>query len=114
MGVKRPPSTATPMAVPEGLAQLPNLGPASAKMLVEAGIETLEQLQELGVAGAYRRLKFHHGRRVSLNFLYAIDAALTGCDWRSLTPDRREELADMARNIAVELANAGRPGRASS
>ena len=38
------------------LTGLPNLGPASARMLAEAGIHTGRQLDELGSVEAYRRV----------------------------------------------------------
>ena len=74
------------------LAELPNLGPASARMLVEAGIETPEALRGLGAAFTYRVLRHRHGRRVNAVFLYALAGALADRHWASFSPDERAAL----------------------
>jgi hypothetical protein len=53
------------------IAELPNLGPASARMLKRIGILTLADLQRVGPILAYRALKGAHPG-VSLNLLYAM------------------------------------------
>jgi DNA transformation protein len=71
------------------VTSLPNLGPKTARLLAEIGVETESDLRHLGAAEAYRRLKFQFGRQVSLNALYALAGALEGRDWRSF--DAREK-----------------------
>lgn len=61
-----------------------NLGPKTARMLAEVGIETEEELRAIGAAEAYARLRFASERPVSLNALYAMHAALVDCDWRDI------------------------------
>lgn len=76
------------MTPPRPITDLPNLGPVMARRLAEVGVENEGDLRALGAAEAYRRLCFQFGR-VSLNALYAMDAALEGKDWR-LVPEARK------------------------
>lgn len=71
--------------------ELPNLGPASRAMLRDAGIETLAALRGLGSVRAYARVK-SLGGNASLNLLWALEAALTGLDWRQVARDHRTSL----------------------
>lgn len=73
-----------------GVHRLRNLGPRSAAMLAEAGIETVGDLRALGAAGAFRRLRFM-GAKPSRNLLWAMAAGLQGRDWRTL--DEAEKAA---------------------
>lgn len=90
------------------LAALPSLGAKSAEMLIEAGIPDVKTLRKLGPVNAYRRLRFHFGKRVSTNFAYAIECGLRGMDWRLLEPERKAELKAAAQAIAVELQRSAR------
>lgn len=58
-------------------------------MLVEVGITSASTLRSLGPAVCYRRLRFHHGRRVTTNFIYALECACRGIGWRDLAADRK-------------------------
>lgn len=81
---------------------LPNLGPYSDEQLREIGVATAGDLRALGSIEAWRRLRFRFGaRRVNLLFLYALDGALTGHDWRRLPAGRKEEL----RRVVEEAAS---------
>jgi hypothetical protein len=73
------------------LAGLRNLGPASARLLAEAGIVTRADLVAVGAAGACERL-MARGARVSLVLAYAIEGALMECDWRALPHEFRVRL----------------------
>ena len=68
-----------------------NLGPASVELLREAGIATVAELRELGAAEAFRQVKFMFPKRVSLNMLYALNAALEDLPWRAITDRNRSE-----------------------
>lgn len=74
------------------ISDMRNLGAGSAKNLAKAGIETPEQLREMGAVSAYLALKFFVGNQVTLNFLWGLEGALTDHDWRNITPERKEEL----------------------
>lgn len=90
-------------ADPKGLAALPCLGPASARMLIEAGVETPAQLKKLGALKAYRALRFTHGRRAGPAYLYALDNAIAGRHWRAFTEARLAELKPHAARIVEDL-----------
>ena len=77
-------------------------------MLIEAGISDVKTLRALGSIDAYRRLRFHFGKRVTVNFAYAIECALRGIDWRLLEPERKAAIKAAARAIADEMAAAAR------
>ena len=76
----------------DAIVSLPNLGPWISKRLAEVGVHDADDLRALGAVEAYARLRFHFGREVSLNALWAIDAALSGKDWRLLPDERKTEL----------------------
>jgi DNA transformation protein len=60
------------------IPDLRNLGPATEKMLADTG--------------GCRQLRIRFGRDVTLNALYAMEAALRECDWRHLVPDTKARL----------------------
>lgn len=90
----------------EALAAMRGLGMVSARMLVEAGVGGVEDLRRLGVIDAYRRLRFRHGKRVTLNFVYALECALLDIDWRLLSGERKAALKVEARAVDAEMAAA--------
>ena len=85
------------------LALLSGLGPTSARMLIEAGVSNVSALRAMGVEQAYRRLRFRHGRRVTTNFIYALETALLGIPWTALDVDRKAQLKEIAGAIVREL-----------
>jgi DNA transformation protein len=76
------------------IRDLLNLGPVMENRLAEVDITTAEQLARVGVVEAYARLKFAFGAAITLNALYAMDAALDGLDWRDLPDERKQELRE--------------------
>lgn len=76
-------------------------------MLIEADVPDVATLRQLGPIEAYRRLRFRHGRRITLNFVYALECAILGIDWRALSSARKAELKRAARAIEAELKAAG-------
>lgn len=76
---------------PRHVRDLRNLGPASERMLHDAGIGTPEQLDEVGAVEAYRRA-VDAGAHPSLNFLWSLEAALLDLDWRELPAGSKAEL----------------------
>jgi DNA transformation protein len=81
------------------VSTLPGLGPVTQERLEEAGIRTIEELRAIGPVEAYRRLKFMMPRQVSLNALYALEAALRGCHWLDLPQDVKAALQREAQTI---------------
>ena len=75
----------------EPIENLPNVGPASAAWLREAGISTIADLEQMGPVVAYRRV-FERQPGVSLNLLWALAAGLLGQDWRQLSEEEKIKL----------------------
>ena len=73
------------------ISKMLNLGPKSAEWLAEIGIETREQVEQLGAVVVFQMLR-QAGRRPSLNMLYALEAALTEVHWNQLSEKRKNEL----------------------
>ena len=83
------------------IADLPNFGPKSQRMLAQAGIETVEQLRELGAVRAYLQVK-RTGTNASLNLLWAMEGALTGQHWREVAKHERLRLLLMLEDAERE------------
>jgi DNA transformation protein len=85
------------------ISSLPGVGPATQGWLEETGIRTVGDLRSMGSLEAYRRLKFMFPRRVSLNALYGLEAALRGCHWLDLPPHVKTTLQQEAKAIDQAL-----------
>ena len=58
----------------------------------------MQQLEQLGAAGAYRMLKEAFPEWTSLNALWGIQAALVEIDWRELSDEiKQQHLAELRR-----------------
>ncbi|WP_019867508.1 TfoX/Sxy family protein [Methylovulum miyakonense] len=73
------------------LAALPNIGSKSTQMLEQAGITSLQQLRGLGSVAAYVQVK-RAGGPVSLNLLWALEAALSNQPWQEVARLHRTSL----------------------
>ena len=73
------------------LTELPNLGPKSQQALAAAGITTTAQLRKLGSVAAYSLVK-RENSWVSLNLLWALEAALSGTSWQVVAREHRTSL----------------------
>jgi hypothetical protein len=71
-------------------------------MLVEVGITTPEMLRRISPEEAYRRLRFHRGKRVTINFIYALDVAVAGGRWGE-DEGRQAQLRARAKAIQAEI-----------
>ncbi len=86
------------------IASLRGLGPASEQLLAAIGIDSAEELDEVGAVEAYRRLRAGEVPGVTRVMLWALAAALLDLDWREL-PD------EVKQRLLRELADAeGRQG----
>jgi DNA transformation protein len=86
---------------------LPGIGPMTQSRLADAGIRTVGELRSIGSVEAYRRLKFMLPRQVSLNALYALEAALRGCHWLHLPQDVKAALQEQATIIDEAFRRGG-------
>ena len=69
-----------------------NMGPKSTEWLAAVGIRTLDDVAQLGVVEAYKRVRAAYPEKVTLNLLWGLQAALLDLPWNELPPDIREEL----------------------
>ena len=87
----------------KGLAAMPSLGKASAELLVDVGITTPTMLRRIGAEEAWRRLRFAHGKRVTVTWVYALDIAIRGIPWKELSEARAAKLKAAAEAIKAEI-----------
>jgi DNA transformation protein len=73
------------------LGDLRNLGPASERLLADAGIRTEERLRRLGAVEAFCRVVLA-GHRPGTNLLWALEGALTDRPWTEIDDETRERL----------------------
>lgn len=71
--------------------RLLNLGPTSSRWLAAVGIHNRRDLEAVGVINAYNLCKAH-GYNVSLNLLWALQAALMDIKWTQLPADIKDQL----------------------
>jgi DNA transformation protein len=97
----------------KGLRAMPSLGKASAELLLEVGILNPDQLVKVGAKEAWRRLRFAHGKRVTITWIYALEIAIQGISWKELSAARARKLRAAAEAIIAELGPAGPPTKRS-
>lgn len=69
-------------------AEPSNLVPKSQQILATIGITSVKQLNTLGSIAVYAKAR-RANIKVSLNLLWALDAALTGMHWQEIARNRR-------------------------
>lgn len=85
------------------LLDLINLGAASVNILRAIGVNTYQELAEVGAVEAYCRMKLR-GIHVSKVMLYALQGALLNIHWNDLEPDLKAKLVEGADNSLAEAA----------
>jgi hypothetical protein len=75
-----------------------NMGPKSKEWLASVGVNSLDDVAELGVVETYMRVKAAYPEKVSLNLLYGLQAALLDLPWNELPPDIKAELKRQVEN----------------
>lgn len=73
------------------LSLLPNIGKIVEQQLNEVGIETIEQLIEVGSKQAWLRIK-SIDESACVNRLYALEGAVEGIRWHNLSVEVKDEL----------------------
>ena len=81
------------------VTMLRNLGPASAMMLVEAGVRTIGELRAIGAAKAYVRVRAVRSRGASVNLLWSMAAGLDGRSWQEVLEEEKESLLAEVRRL---------------
>lgn len=106
---------------------LPNLGPRSREMLMDAGIGSFEALQKMGAVAAYVKVR-RKNARASLNLLWALEGALSSLPWQEVAKQHRTSLLlalEQAEKAAAKVpasaaakvtskVTAKRPGKAAA
>jgi DNA transformation protein and related proteins len=69
-----------------------NMGPKSTEWLASVGIQTLDDVERLGVVETYMRVKAAYPDKVTLNLLWGLQAALLDLPWKELPLEFKEEL----------------------
>lgn len=80
----------------KALAKLKNIGRKSARRLMEAGIESREDIEALGAVAVFKRLRKRYP--ASLTMLWALQGALLNLPYYQIPPEIKaallEELSD--------------------
>ena len=75
----------------ERLSKMPNIGSTLEKKLIEAGINTPEELKKLGSKDAFIKIKFVDNT-ACYNMLCALEGAIQGVRWHNLSDDTKKDL----------------------
>ena len=75
-----------------GLRDLPNVGPVLEEDLRKIGVETPEQLRELGAKEAWLRIRLQVDGGACLHLLQGIEAAVEGVPKKQLSAEKKAEL----------------------
>jgi len=76
---------------PAPAPDLLNLGPVSRRWLAGVGVRSQRDLERLGAAAAYVRVR-DAGFAPSLNLLWALQGAIDGVHWTMVPPRVRDQL----------------------
>lgn len=74
------------------LSRLPNVGRVLEENLLAVGIETPEQLAEVGAKEAFLRIRLQRDPGACLHMLYGIQGAIDGIPDKLLPPDTKQDL----------------------
>ena len=80
------------------ISNLKNLGPKSTIWLNEIGVFTRSDPERIGSVEIYRLLTLR-GFNVSLNLVYAIEAALLDIHWKELPASDKAELRRLIKGL---------------
>lgn len=80
------------------IVQLKNVGPKGREWLASLELETLGDIERMGIPAIYHALKAQ-GRPVSANLLYALQGALLGIHWQDVPEEMK---ADLRRAVATK------------
>ncbi len=76
----------------DSLEALKNLGPLSAARLRSVGINSPEELREVGAVRAYLKLKRAYPYETTVIALYALEGAITDTRWYALPDETKARL----------------------
>lgn len=86
------------------LSDLANLGPKSEAMLRKAGINSVEELRELGSIETFLQVKIA-GISSNLNLLYALEGAIRNEHWQDIAKKDKLSLLMQLEDRELEIKN---------
>ena len=75
-----------------GLSHLPNVGKVLESNLLQAGIETAEELRAIGAEEAFIRIRAYADKGACLHMLYGIQGAIEGVPDNLLADSTKQRL----------------------
>lgn len=78
----------------QSLTDLPNIGNTLAEKLIKSGINTAQELKDVGSQQAIVRIVTIEDSGACINMLYALEGAIQGIRWHGLSDDRKAELKE--------------------
>ena len=81
------------------LIKLPNIGKILEKSLNDIGINTFEELREIGTKEAFLQIRMFVDEGACLHLIYALEGAILGVRYTLLPPEIKTELKDFFNSI---------------
>ena len=81
------------------IASLKNLGPKSAERIFAVGIDSPDEIRELGAAEVFHRVKSKFPDSTSLNLLWALQGALMEVHWHDVPDEIKQQLLVEAESL---------------
>jgi DNA transformation protein len=85
------------------LISQPNLGKELVKQLIQVGINSIEELTDIGSEKAFTWIKTID-ESACINRLYALEGAIRGIRWHHLSNDRKAELLEFFKMFKPQKA----------
>jgi DNA transformation protein len=86
----------------KSLTDLPNIGKTLAEKLIKSGINTAQELKDVGSQQAIVRIVTIEDSDACINMLYALEGAIQGIRWHGLSDKRKAELREFYRLLNKE------------
>lgn len=80
------------------LSELPNISKVTESKLIEAGINSPEELIEIGSKDAFIRIR-SNDPTACLHMLYGLEGAVEGIKDKFLSPDKKAELKQFYKSL---------------
>ncbi|MGL4696045.1 TfoX/Sxy family DNA transformation protein [Enterococcus larvae] len=84
------------------LESVPGLGPVTVEKLQKVGIESIDQLEEIGSMNAFFMVREMVDKGACLSFLYGLEGAVQKKRSKELSPDTKEKLRKFVRSLDQE------------
>ena len=81
------------------ISEARNLGPKSESELNQMGINSLEQMIELGWKKVCLEYIYFYPDKINLNMITAIIGAIYNQDWRNVDPELKKEALEMIKAV---------------